>query len=269
MTATLTEPPATTDSYRRSSVGLGRAVATLARRRALAAIRAGDALFATLSPVIFFVCFYVPLHRQFERAGGEYAQFLAPIVLLQSGLFTAIVTTEAAGEDAREGVRERLSSLPIPPVAPVLARMTWVLARMLLILAGGLAIAFALGFRFHGSVAETAAFLLLVVLFGVALSMLTDAVGTVVGNATSVAAVLMIPQLILVLASTGLLPAAAFPGWVQPFVRNQPLSVFADALRGLAAGSGVDWTAVGLWSAGLLVAGGAAVVAASRAQVRR
>ena len=260
-----TRPPALADRPARQSVPWPAALATLARRRALAAVRAGDVVFATLGPVIFFVCFYVPLHRQFERVGGEYA----PIVLLQAGVFTAIVTTEAAGEDAREGVRQRLASLPIPRVTPFLARMAWVSVRMLLILVGGLAIAFALGFRFHGSVWATLAFLGLVVLFGLSLSMLTDAVGTVAGNATSVATVLMIPQLILVLASTGLLPAAAFPEWVQPFVRNQPLSVFAEALRGLAAGSAIAWTAVLCWSAGLLLIGAAAAVAAGRAQVRR
>ncbi|MET8649058.1 ABC transporter permease [Nocardia aurea] len=272
MTATLAPTTSTGSrggSTARTSVGLAAATATLARQKVLAAVRSGDAVFAVLGPVVFFLCFYVPLHGQFERAGGEYAQFLLPIILLQAGIFTAISATETAGYDARAGVHERVMSLPIPRVTPFLGRMAWVLTRMLLTLVGGLTIGYSLGFRFHGSIWHTAAFLALVVVFGLALSMLTDAVGTVGRDSVSIASILMIPQLILVMASTGLVPAEGFPGWARPFVRNQPLSVFSDALRGLADGSGVDLTAAAIWSVGLLAAGSAAIVAAARAQVKR
>ncbi|MFC8042174.1 ABC transporter permease [Nocardia sp. NPDC057353] len=253
----------------RASVGLLPATGTLARQKILAALRSGEVLFAVFGPIVFFVCFYGPLHRQFERAGGDYAQFITPIILLQAGIFTAITATEIAGNDARAGMHERMMSLPIPRTAPFLGRMAWVVVRMLLTLAAGLGIGHALGFRFEGSLADTALFAFFVVAFGLSLSMLTDAAGSVARNAVSVATVLMIPQLILVLASTGLVPAEGFPEWAQPFVRNQPMSVFTDALRGLAAGSGPELTAVLAWTAGLLLAGTAAIVAAGRAQVNR
>ncbi|WP_327148410.1 ABC transporter permease [Nocardia sp. NBC_01329] len=253
----------------RTSVGPVAATATLARQKVLAAFRSGDVVFAVLGPVVFFLCFYVPLHRQFELGGADYAQFLTPIILLQAGLFTAITATESAGHDARAGVHERMMSLPIPRVTPFLGRMAWVVVRMVLALAGGLAIGYALGFRFEGSLWHTLVFMALVVVFGLALSMLTDAIGTVARNSVSIASILMIPQLILVMASTGLVPAEGFPDWAQPFVRNQPLSVFAGTLRELATGTGIDLTAALAWSAGLLAAGGAAIITAGRAQVKR
>lgn len=273
MTSTAVEQaPATNTSavaVPRSSVGLVPATATLARQKISAAIRSGDVIFAVFGPVVFFLCFYTPLHRQFELGGGDYAQFLTPIILLQAGLFTAITATETAGQDARAGVHERMMSLPIPRVAPFLGRMAWVVVRMVLALGGGLAIGYALGFRFQGTIVETLAFVVLVVVFGLALSMVTDAIGTVARNSVSIASVLMIPQLILVMASTGLVAAQAFPEWVQPFVRNQPMSVYADALRALASGTEVEPAAVLLWSAALLAVGGTAIVVAGRAQVKR
>lgn len=253
----------------RSSVGLVPATATLARQKISAAIRSGDVVFAVFGPVVFFLCFYTPLHRQFELGGGDYAQFLTPIILLQAGLFTAITATESAGQDARAGVHERMMSLPIPRVAPFLGRMAWVVVRMVLALGGGLAIGCALGFRLQGTIVDSLVFVALVVVFGLALSMVTDAIGTVARNSVSIASVLMIPQLILVMASTGLVAAPAFPDWIQPFVRNQPMSVYADALRALASGADIDVTAVLLWSVALLAIGGAAIVAAGRAQVKR
>ncbi|MGO3328311.1 ABC transporter permease [Gordonia sp. (in: high G+C Gram-positive bacteria)] len=268
MTAVLAQPAAST-AVRRSSVGLVSATATLARQKMSTGIRTGDAMFATLSPVVFFLCFYVPLHRRFEAAGGDYAQFLTPIIFLQTGIFTAIAATEVAGADARAGVRERMMSLPIPRVAPILGRMTWVVVRMCLAVCGGLIVGFALGFRFEGGVVATVGFLILVVLFGVALSLLTDAAGSVAASSLAVASVLMIPQLILIMASTGLVPADSFPGWIQPFVRNQPLSVFSDALRALSTGADLDPTAVICWAVGLLAAGGFAVAAVARKQATR
>ncbi|MGN2637530.1 hypothetical protein ACTD5D_15325 [Nocardia takedensis] len=92
-------------------------------------------MFAVFGAVIFFVCFYVPLHRQFERGGGDYAQFLTPIILLQAGLFTAISATENAGQDAREGVHERMMSLPIPRVA-LTAALLWAAGTAAILAAG-------------------------------------------------------------------------------------------------------------------------------------
>ncbi|MFW0783139.1 ABC transporter permease [Gordonia sp. CPCC 206044] len=257
------------EAPRRAAVGQGVAVGVLATEKLRGALRSGDLVMAVLSPLVFFVCFYMPLHRRFEALGADYAQFLTPIILLQAGLFTAIAATEAAGADARAGVRERLASLPIARTSVPLARMVWVLVRLVLSIAAGIAIGSALGFRFHGTWWQTVVFVLVTVLVGLALSMLTDAAGSVARNSTSVAHVLMIPQLILVMASTGLVPAEGFPTWAQPFVRNQPLSVFTDMLRGLASGDEVSATAPVAWLIGLLVAGWIAMVCAGRAQVGR
>ncbi len=263
------EPVAGRGAPQRTSVPLRDAVSSLAREKLCGALRSGDLTMAILGPLVFFLCFYLPLHRRFEQTGADYAQFLTPIILLQAGLFTAIAATEAAGADARAGVRERLASLPISRNSAPLARMVWVIVRLVLSVAAGLLIGSLLGFGFHGSCWQTVGFVGLVVLVGLALSMLTDAAGSVARNSTSVAHVLMIPQLILVMASTGLVPAEGFPDWAQPFVRNQPMSVFADALRDLAEGIDTAMTAPMIWLVGLLLAGCCAMVGAGRAQVRR
>ncbi|MCX6468391.1 MAG: ABC transporter permease [Corynebacteriales bacterium] len=253
----------------RSSVGLVSASTTLAGRKIRAAVRSGDATFALLSPAVFFVCFYTPLHRRFEAGGGDYAQFLTPLILVQAGLFAAIAATESAGADARAGTRMRMMSMPISRLAPVVARMTWVSVRMVMSIAAGVAIGVALGFRFDGSPTDTALFVFLLVVFAVSVSLLTDAVGTVVTGSAAIAGVLMIPQLVLVMASTGLVPAEGFPGWAQPFVRNQPVSVLTEALRDLASGRDVDDVAVTAWSVGLFAAGVLAVTVAGRRQFHR
>lgn len=276
VTAVVADPPATALGAvpHRAAVPLPRAVWVLFVEKAREALRSGDLVIALGSPLVFFACFYVPLHRQFDLGGGDYAQFLTPIILLQAALFAAIAATEVAGADARAGVAERFASLPFHRTAPLLARIGWAGLRMTVSLVAGVLLGWALGFGFHGGAGAAVAFLVVPVVLAVALSMLTDAAGTAAGDAVGVAHVLMIPQLILVMASTGLVPAAAFPGWVQPFVRNQPLSVLADTMRALADGATAhwtvaDWVAPIAWLIGLLAAGTLAVMAAGRRQVRR
>jgi ABC-2 type transport system permease protein len=46
--------------------------------------------------------------------------------------------------------------------------------------------------------------------------------------------------LVLVLLSTGIAPADAFPAWLGPFVRYQPVSQVTETLRGLASGHITD-----------------------------
>jgi ABC-2 type transport system permease protein len=73
--------------------------------------------------------------------------------------------------------------------------------------------------------------------------------------------VLLGPQLIFGLLSVGIQPVELFPHWVQPIVRNQPISQFVYALRALAgdttpAAGSVTWAVMRptlFWLVGLLV----------------
>ena len=61
---------------------------------------------------------------------------------------------------------------------------------------------------------------------------------------------MLVPQLILGWLSVGLQPVERFPEWIQPFVRNQPISQFVYALRALAgdstpAAGEVTWSVIG------------------------
>jgi ABC-2 type transport system permease protein len=266
--APIERAPAITAAVR-TSVRFGPALQVLSVRSIGSAWRDGDLVSGALTPVIFFVCFYVPLHGQFERSGIDYAQYLTPVILLQTGLFTAIMAAQNAGIDAAAGVRDRLTSLPISRSVPTLARMSVVIVMSLVSTTGGLIIGAVFGFRFTATIFEIAAFVVLVVVFALALSLLTDALGSVLTNAESVGQALMIPQLILVMLSTGIVPAAAFPEWVQPVVRNSPVSQFADALRALSTGSDFDAFAPIAWAIGLLLAGAVAALVVGRRAASR
>jgi len=92
-------------------------------------------------------------------------------------------------------------------------------------------------------------------------------------NPEATTPLLMLPQLIFGLVSVGIQPADQFPDWIQPIVRNQPISQFIYALRALAgdttaAVGSPTWSVMSptyLWLLGLSVfAVPMSAVAASR-----
>ena len=205
----------------------GRAVRTALRERDLA--------FGFLAPMLFFASFYLPLRYSMAVVGYDYAQYFLPVIVVQGMFFTAMSAADRAARDAASGVQVRLSSMPIEPWVVTGARMWADLVRAVVAIAGAVVIGSVFGFRFHDGAAALV-FVAVSLLFGAALVLGADALGTATATPKIGAQALVLPQLLLIMASTGFVPAQWFPGWLQPFVRNQPVSAQADALRELAMG---------------------------------
>ncbi|ASF10124.1 putative ABC transporter permease protein [Nocardia brasiliensis NBRC 14402] len=238
----------------------------LSGRGIRAAVREGDLILAFAAPLTFFVCVYVPLRRSMEATGIDYAQYLLPLIAVQAMFFTAMFAGDRAAREVAGGMGTRLRSMPVPPWVPPAARISANSVRALAALAGALTIGSLFGFRFHGTGA-TVAFLVLILAFGAAVVVAADALGTATANPELGATVLFAPQLLLLMMSTGFVPAQGFPGWIQPVVRNQPVSQVAGALRELSEGRFTSTSTVAaIWAAGLLIA---AMVVAVRVEGRR
>jgi ABC-2 type transport system permease protein len=140
-----------------------------------------------------------------------------------------------------------------------MARMLYCLFRGVLSLIAAFTVAYIFGFRMMGGFGYAVAFVLVVLLLTLALSLGADATGSYGRKLDAASQLLLIPQLLLVLLSTGMAPAEAFPDWLEPVVRYQPVSQVTETLRGFANG---DVVASNLltslaWCIGLLVAFGA------------
>ncbi|WP_308165376.1 ABC transporter permease [Nocardia noduli] len=218
-------------------------------------VREGDLALAFSAPLVFYLCFYVPLRRSMEAGGIDYAQYLLPLIAVYAMFFTGMFAGDRAAREVVGGMATRLRAMPVPAWVPLTARMSANVVRALAALAGSLVIGTVFGFRFH-DVGAALVFVAVALAFGTALVLNTDALGTVTKNSDLSGTVLFGPQLLLVMTSTGFVPAEGFPGWIQPWVRNQPVSQVTDALRELADGRFTATLGVAaIWIAGLLVLG--------------
>jgi ABC-2 type transport system permease protein len=231
-------------------------------------LRNGELVTAIAASVIVTAGFYIPLNKFMgsamsaaPNAMSSYAQFLTPLIVLQGISFASIMGAFRAATDTARGITRRFGSMPIPPLTPLAARLSGSVYRCVIGLVIALICGYVIGFRFHRSAAYIVAFCLLVLLIGVTLSLLADLIGIVSKNPEATTPLLMGPQLILGLLSVGVQPAEQFPEWIQPLVRNQPISQFVDALRALAgdttpAAGSVTWPVMGptfAWLLGLLL----------------
>lgn len=241
------------------------AVAALTERLVRLALRDFDLLIAVAAPVLTLLGLNAALRYVIDTGTMSYADYVLPAIIVQAMLLGAVTTADRAAWEQASGFTVRLRTQPIWVLAPLTARMLYCLIRGTLALAGAVAAAHLLGFRLHGGPASTVAFVVFPLILTLALSLGADATGTRLQK-PGAGQLLMIPQLILVLVSTGLAPADSFPDWIQPFVQHQPVSQITTTLRALSAGAatGSDVIVTAAWCAGLLVILGAVAVRMQR-----
>ncbi|MEU4414749.1 ABC transporter permease [Nocardia salmonicida] len=236
----------------------------LARRLIRPAWRTGEIFTALLAPAVFTIGFYVPLNLVMTVYGhglSSYAQFLMPMIIMQAVAFCAITAAFRSATDARDGLDIRFATLPMPRWVPFAARITAAAHRAVIAVGAALVCGTVIGFRFYGSWWHTAGFLAFSLLIAVALCCGADLLGSMSASPEATTQILVLPQLIFGMVSTGFAPASQFPSWLQGFARNQPVSQFVDGLRALAGDSTGDAGTVDIatlgpglaWAIGILV----------------
>lgn len=212
------------------------ALAALTERSLLAAARDGGLMFEIFSPVGYLVGFSVALHGLVDTGPISYSQYLVPAVALQAVVFVGMLTADRAARDHLHGLGKRLMTVPIAAAVPVSARIIATLTRAALALTVAIVAGYVSGFRMSGGPGYAVTFVLIALLFGLAVALGADALGSSTSTPQGASHLLFVPQLLLFMLSTGIAPESTFPVWLRPYVRNQPLSLVAETLRALGRG---------------------------------
>lgn len=235
------------------------ALVALTERSLRTTLRDAGIIFEIFVPIISLVGLTMATHGLIDTGRLTYPQYVLPAVVVQSMIMAAALTADRAGRDRWFGLGTRLRTMPITAMAPVGARITATLVRASIALTATMIAGYAFGFRMAGGPVYGLAFILLALVLCLAVSLGADALGSSGGSIETTSQLLLIPQLMLILLSTGVAPEKTFPEWVRPFVRNQPVSQTAETLRGLASGQvPVDHAKAALgWCLGMFLIFGA------------
>jgi ABC-2 type transport system permease protein len=216
--------------------GLARSTATVTRRTLLRYVRTPQLIvLATVQMSLFFLIYRYMFGGAIHIAGLPYVDYLVPGFIATGVLFSGIGTAAAVAEDLEQGFIDRLRSLPIPRASVLMARAladTMIFTWATVFTAG---IAFAVGYRLHGSAGQGLAALGLVVVFGFAFEWVFIAMGLFAGTAQAAQGMGMI-VFPFAFVSSAYVPVSSMPGWLQVFATHQPLTYMVDAVRSLSLG---------------------------------
>jgi ABC-2 type transport system permease protein/oleandomycin transport system permease protein len=213
-------------------------------------------VFAALQPIMFIVLFVYVFGGSIEVPGySDYKQFVIPGIFAQTVLFGSIYTGLGIAEDLSKGFVNRLRSLPMNSSAMLLGRTLSDVLRNALSFAVMIGVAFAIGFRFEGSLLGAAAATLLLFAFAYAFSWIQAYTGLVAGSAEAVNSIAFLWMFVLTFVSSAYVSPENMPGWLQPFAEHNPVTIVTDASRALYNGrdAGSDpWIALA-WAVGIAV----------------
>jgi ABC-2 type transport system permease protein len=219
-----------------AGAGLTRSTLTVTRRALLRYLRTPQLIvMATIQMSLFFLIYRYMFGGAIRTVGFPYVDFLVPGFVATGVLFSGIGAAVATAEDLEHGFIDRLRSLPIPRSSVLAARAIADTAILTLAAAVTVGIAFAVGFRLHGSALDGLAAFGLVIVFGFAFEWVFVTLGVLAGNAQAAQGMGMI-VFPFAFVSSAYIPVSTMPGWLQVFAKHQPLTYMVDTVRALTLG---------------------------------
>jgi ABC-2 type transport system permease protein len=208
----------------------------------------------TAFPIMFVLLYTYLFGGALAGSPREYLQQLLPGILVMTLAWITMYTGQGLNTDIAKGVFDRFRSLPIWRPAVLVGMLLADTARYLVAAVVILSVGLALGFRPEGGPLGVAAAVALLLVFAFSLSWVWTALGLKLPTPEAVLQISMTVLFPLTFASNVFVDPDTMPGWVQAFVKVNPITHLSSAARGLmhgtAAGSNVLW--VLLWSVALV-----------------
>lgn len=219
----------------------------LAKRGMLKTWRTPEALLdVTLQPAIFLALFTYVFGGAISGSQHAYLQYLLPGILAQTIAMGATAIGVNMNTDISKGVFDRFRSLPIGRSAPLIGAVLADVVRYAMVTVVTLGIGYAMGFRIHTNPLWAAAACLVSVLFALSLSWVSVFLGMVVRTPGAVQGLMILIVLPLSFGSNTFVQTSTLPGWMQGFVKVNPITQLAGMSRGLFLGGPIAWPL--LWS---------------------
>jgi oleandomycin transport system permease protein len=205
----------------------------------------------SFQPIMFVLLFTYVFGGAIAGSPADYLTFALPGIIVMNMLFVTMYVGTGLNTDLTKGVFDRLRSLPIARWAPMAGRISADLVKQAWSVVLLLAVGYALGFRIGTSMLDLLAAIVLVLVFALAFSWVSVLVGLLAKDPEHVQLFGFTALFPVTFVSNVFVPEETMPGWLQPIVEWNPVSILSDAVRGLmvegAVAGPVIWSL--LWAA--------------------
>src|ERR1700733_16230281 len=204
--------------------------------RALKKMRRNPEQFfdVTLQPLLFTAMFAYLFGGAISGGVQSYLPLLIPGIIAQTVLTTCMATGVGLREDMDKGVFDRFKSLPMARIAPLAGPMVADLIRYLIAAGLTFVMGVIIGYRPGGGVLGVLGAIVLAIFTGWALAWIFTYIGTIAKTARAVQGISFLFLFPLTFLSNAFVPVTTLPGWLQAFVKVNPVSHLVSATRGLA-----------------------------------
>jgi len=187
----------------------------------------------TLQPLLFTAMFAYIFGGAVAGSTASYLPLIIPGILAQTALTACMATGIQLREDMDKGVFDRFKSLPISRIAPLAGPAIADLVRYAIAATLTIVVGIAMGYRPGGGVPGVLGGWLLIVIAAWSLAWIFTWFGTIARSAQAVQGFSMMIMFPLSFLSNAFVPAHTMPGWLQAFVRINPVTLVIDAVRDL------------------------------------
>jgi ABC transporter DrrB family efflux protein len=195
-----------------------------------------DLVGLSLQPIMFLLLFTYVFGGAIAGGTHAYLQFALPGLLVMTVVFATLGTGLMLNQDITGGVFDRFRSLPIARSAPLAGAVLGDMVRYMISIAITLGFGMVLGFRIETSPLSAIGGCLLLLTFALAMCWVSALIGMLVKTPQGVQMFGFLAMFPLVFGSNLLAPPQTMPGWLQAFVRVNPMTDLTKAERGLLTG---------------------------------
>jgi oleandomycin transport system permease protein len=208
----------------------------------------------SFQPIMFVLLFTYVFGRAIAGTTGAYLTFALPGIIVMNMLFVAMYVGMGLNTDLTKGVFDRLRSLPLARWAPMAGRITADLVKQAWSILLLLGIGTILGFRVETSLLALLGAVGLLLTFALAFSWVSVLVGVLARDPEHVQIFGFTALFPITFVSNVFVPTNTMPGWLQVVVEVNPVTILADATRGLLVGGPVAGPALTslAWAAALV-----------------
>lgn len=187
----------------------------------------------TLQPLMFTLLFAYIFGSAISVPNGSYREYLVAGIFVQTLVFGLSGPGVSIATDLREGMVDRLRTLPIKRSSYLLGHaisewLTMLLALLVLTLAGLL-----VGWRINTGIGEAIAGFALLGLFAMAMLWIGTAIGVGMRSPDSVQGIAFVIVFPLTFISNAFVPTAGLPPVLKTFAQWNPISALVAAVRTL------------------------------------
>ena len=213
----------------------------------------GELLDFSIQPVMFVLLFTFVFGGAISGSPHSYLMFALPGIIVQNALFATLNTGMGLSTDLDKGFLDRLRTLPIARFAPLTGRILADVVKQAWAVALLMGVGAALGFRVGTTPLSVLGAFFLLLTFSLAVSWIIVLVSMVAASPEKVQIFGFVVLFPLTFTSDAFVRTDSMPGALQAWVKANPVTLLADATRGLLVSGPVATPLLQslLWAAGI------------------